>query len=144
MEYYIFSNYYENHEPQSCFSKTFVSLWNGWLGKDDLHKLDQVSEAEWRRFNDWLREIARDYLFYLPDFERQALTPVDNVELLLVDFQRSQNKTSDQFIRLVIPELECIITEDWDYTYIVWHKNNGALERLDPLIRRGGLKSFSE
>ena len=103
-----------------------------------------MSEAEWRRFNDWLREIARDYLFYLPDFERQALTPVDNVELLLVDFQRSQNKTSDQFIRLVIPELECIITEDWDYTYIVWHKNNGAVEMLEPMIQKAGLERFSE
>jgi len=144
MEYYIFSNYYENHEPQSCFSKTFVSLWDGWLGQENLHKLDQVSEAEWHRFNDWLRELTRNFSVYVPDFEQQALKPVDNVELLLVDFQSSQNKTSDQFIRLVIPELECIITEDWDYTYIVWHKNNGAVEMLEPMIQKAGLKRFSE
>lgn len=37
-------------------------------------------------------------------------------------------KDSSLFLKLVLPELGCIISEEWDYTYIVWHQNNGALE----------------
>jgi hypothetical protein len=40
------------------------------------------------------------------------------------------------------PELGCVVTEEWDYTYIIWHKNNGAVEKLAPFIKKAKLKHF--
>lgn len=53
-------------------------------------------------------------------------------------------KDSSLFSKYIIPELECVITEEWDYTYIIWHKNNGAVEALIPYILDSKLLHFSD
>ena len=55
----------------------------------------------------------------------------------------SMNKTTDKFSIYVIPELECIISEDWDYTYIIWYTNKTVIEKLQPFIEKSGLYHFS-
>ncbi len=52
------------------------------------------------------------------------------------------NKDDSLFSRYVLPELDCVVTEEWDYTYIIWHKNNGAVEKLAPFITKAKLKHF--
>ncbi|KZM41041.1 hypothetical protein OA92_15885 [Marinomonas sp. SBI22] len=140
----MFSDYFEEWEVKPEYSKEFISLWSGWLGKENYHKLDEVTENEWGRFNSFLKSISKKYSIEKVDFEAQSITKVDNIETLLSSYSESMNKDSSMFTNIVLPELECVISEEWDYTYIIWHKKNGAVEALSPLIESDGLKHFHD
>jgi len=43
----IYRHFFERGEVRPDFTKEYISLWPGWLGKDRLHLLDEVSETEW-------------------------------------------------------------------------------------------------
>ena len=140
----MFSDYFEEWEVKPEYSKEFISLWSGWLGKENYHKLDEVTENEWDRFNSFLKSISEKYSIEKVDFEAQSITKVDNIETLLSSYSESMNKDSSMFTNIVLPELECVISEEWDYTYIIWHKKNGAVEALSPLLESDGLKHFHD
>ena len=140
----MFSDYFEDWEIKSEYSKEFVSLWKGWLGKDQCHKFDEVTEVEWARFNGLLRNLFVDFLLEAADCEKQSLTKISDIESVLSSYQESMNKESSEFIKLVMPDLECVISEEWDYTYIIWHKNNGAVETLAPYIKSSKLEHFHD
>jgi hypothetical protein len=140
----MFSDYFEEWEVKPEYSKEFVSLWSGWLGAENYHKLDEVTENEWSRFNTLLRNIANDFELEVANFENQRLTKVVDVNSLLSTYKKSMSKDSSEFINIVVPTLECVITEEWDYTYIIWHKNNGAVEALSPYIKAAHLEHFHD
>ncbi len=140
----MFSDYFEDWEVKPEYSKQFVSLWSGWLGAENCHKLDEVTADEWSRFNDLLRNIANDFELELANFEDQSLIHIVDVESVLSTYEESMSKTSSEFINVVVPALGCVISEEWDYTYIIWHKNNGAVEALDPYIKAACLEHFHD
>jgi len=140
----MFREYFEEWKVRPEYSKEFVSLWKGWLGKENYHKLDEVTETEWSRFNKLLRKLGDEYSLELADCENQSLITISDVEQVLSSYDESMNKDSSMFTKLVIPELECIVSEEWDYTYIIWHKNNGAVEKLTPIIESIGLNHFHD
>lgn len=53
-------------------------------------------------------------------------------------------KDASLFSKFIIPDLHCVITEEWDYTYIIWHKNDGAVDALMPYILNSRLYHFSD
>lgn len=140
----MFSKYLEDWENKPGYYKELVSLWSGWLGKDNIGLLDKVTENEWAKFNDWIRNLASDFEIVILDFETKAEQPISNIEEVLSDYKTSMNKDSSQFIELGIPALGCVISEEWDYTYIIWHQKNGAVEELIPYIKKAGLKHFHD
>lgn len=140
----MFSDYFEDWEVKPEFSKQFVSLWSGWLGAENCHKLDEVTADEWSRFNDLLKNIANDFALELANFEDLSLIHIVDVESVLSTYEESMSKTSSEFINVVVPALGCVISEGWDYTYIIWHKNNGAVEALDPYIKAACLEHFHD
>lgn len=123
----MFSKYFEDWNIKPDYSKEFVSLWSGWLGEENYYKLDEVTENEWMRFNDWLRVLAKNFSIESVDCKNQSTSKVKDIESVLVGYEESMNKDSTLFTKLVIPELDCVISEEWDYTYIIWHKDNGAV-----------------
>lgn len=140
----MFSDYFEDWEVKPEYSKEFISLWKGWLGQDNCHKLDEVTEGEWARFNELLRILASDFSLKVANCENQSLTKISDIESVLSSYEESMNKESSEFTKLVIPDLGCVISEEWDYTYIIWHKNNGAVEALAPYIKAANLESFHD
>jgi hypothetical protein len=74
----------------------------------------------------------------------EAIQNIDDIGITLSSYKESMNKDSSQFSKYAIPELDCIFTEEWDYTFILWHKNNGAVEALKPLITKAGLYHFHD
>lgn len=140
----MFSKYFEGWEIKPGYTKEFVSLWPGWLGQENLHKLDEVTEDEWARFNEWVRSLAKDFTLELVDYKSQSTTGITDIENVLSDYKASMNKESSMFTTLVLPELGCVVSEAWDYTYIIWHVNNGAVEILSSYIEKSGLKHFHD
>ena len=140
----MFGKYFEDWEVKSEYSKEFVSLWNGWLGKENYHKLDEVTEIEWNRFNALINALAKDFDLEVANCENHSLTKVSELESVLSTYEESMNKDPSEFTKLVIPDLDCVISEEWDYTYIIWHKNNGAVEALSPYIKASSLEHFHD
>jgi len=126
------------------FDKEYVSIFEGWLGEENLHQLDEVTEGEWSKFNNLLRLLDQKYRLHIADLESRVCREVDDIDSILENYAENMDKESVQFTRIVIPELNAVYTEDWDYTWILWHKNNGAVEAFSPLIKRAGLNHWQD
>ena len=140
----MYSKYFLDLEVNPEFDKEFISLFDGWLGKDNLHKLDEVTENEWRGFNALIKLISENYDVAQADCGSQSICDIGDINEVISTYREAMDKDSSQFTKLVIPALGCVLTEDWDYTYILWHKENGALEALTPLINKAGLYHFHD
>ena len=140
----MISKYFEEWEVKSEFEKEFISIFNGWLDKENMHKLDEVKENEWSKFNDLVHEIYNKYKIIIVDLNKNNYKTAKNKGEITETYTSSINKDASQFSKFIIPELECVLTEEWDYTYILWHKNNGAKEAIAPLITKVGLFNFNE
>lgn len=140
----MYSKYLEDGEIKPEYLKTFISIFDGWLGESNLHKLDEVTVNDWSKFSYLIRKIAQAYEVQKVDFETESFIPVNDAEGLLSSYEESMNKDSSDFTRLFIPSLDCIITEDWDCTYILWCSNPESVQKLKPLIEEAGLYSFRD
>ena len=140
----MYSEYFQASELRPEFKKEFISLFDGWLGEDNFHKIDEVTESEWQRFNDLIKLLSERHALALADTQAHSTRELGSIDEILCNYEEAMNKDSGQFTKLVVPKLQCVITEDWDYTYILWHKGNGALEALKPLINTAGLYHWHE
>ena len=139
----MYHSYFNQFEPKNDFTKEFISLWDGWLGTENYHKLDLVTDKEWSRFNKFITIVSETFKVMQVDCNSETLIEIDCIQSTLSNYIDSMNKDASLFSKYVLPELGCIITEEWDYTYILWHKNNGAIEKLSPLIKKVKLAHFS-
>ena len=140
----MFEKYYSQGEIRSEFCKEYISLWSGWLGKEKLHLLDLVTKKEWEQFNSLILAISNNFDVGTADRNSQTISVPPDIRSTFKSHVDSLNSSADSFAQYVIPQLECVITEDWDYTYILWHQDNGALQALQPFIAGCQLKHFSE
>lgn len=139
-----YHEYFDGCEIKPEFDKEFISLWPGWLGEESLHQMNEVTKEEWSRFNLLLHSLAEEYEIKITDCDVENISKVENIENTFSTYEESMNKDSSLFTQYVLPGLGCVISEDWDYTYIIWHKNNGAVEALSPFIAKAGLNHFHE
>lgn len=138
----MYSQYfYDEENVRADFRKRFISLWPGWLGKENHHKLDEVTKEDWERFNHFLELVGERFQFVV--CEEKKLVPLLNVDSILFSYEEYLQKEPTQFHTLVIPELGCVISEDWDYTFIIWHKDSNATSVLEPYVQAARLCSFS-
>lgn len=139
----MYHQYFEDWEVKSDFKKEFVSLWADWLGEKDSHKLDEVTENEWQRFNQLLVLLSQDYILQEAVCAKEELVTINNISTALSSYKESMNKDASEFSKIVIPDLDCVITEEWDYTYIVWYKDAQAIIKLAPYIKAANLCHFA-
>lgn len=140
----IYDVFFEHGEVRPVFRKEYISLWSGWLGKERLHLLDEVSEDEWQRFNHMLIGAFGTFRMGVVNRTVETVEFPKQIEPLLSDHREAMHKDASQFAQFVIPELDCVISEDWDYTYVLWHRGTGALEAMKPLLSKAKLKHFSD
>ena len=140
----MYERYFEGFEVKPAFEKEYVSLWAGWLGLENCYRLDMVTEEEWSRFNCMIEMVSRSFRVGVADPLNETVLFPAHIEGYLSDYKKSMNKSSDEFDRFVIPDLDCVITEEWDYTYIRWHRRNGAVIALEPYILASKLFHFSD
>lgn len=138
----MYCQYFQEWDVRPEFQKEFISLWNGWLGPENLHKLDEVKESEWERFNHLLGLIFALYEIFIANHEECSCKKVAHADELMKTYEEAMTEDASKFTSLVIPELGCVLTEDWDFTYIIWHKNGVAVEALAPLIEQVKLLHF--
>lgn len=139
----IYDAFFERGEVRPDLRKEYISLWSGWLGKERLHLLDEVSEEEWSRFNRMLLAAFGAFRMGVVDHSTGTVEFPSRLEPFLSDHEKYMRKDASQFSQFVIPALDCVITEEWDYTYILWHRDMGALEAIRPLLVGARLQHFS-
>lgn len=115
-----YSQYFVDCEIKPKFEKELVSLWPGWLGEENLHKLNEVTEKHWSRFNDFIRLISNKFKVEILDCESETISNAHDIENTLSTHEDSMEKTASQFSNYVLPELGCVVSEDWDYIYILF------------------------
>ena len=140
----MYGEYFLDGEIRSEYLPEYISLWPTWLGKDRLHELDAVAEADWKKFNNFIRLLAKSLDVWFVDRESETMGRVEDIENTLSTYEASMSKTATNFSRYVLPSLSCVIAEEWDYTYILWHKGGRAVEQLQPIIAECGLYSFAD
>jgi hypothetical protein len=140
----IYDAFFEDGEVRPDFRKEFISLWPGWLGIERLHLLDEVGVDEWLRFNRMLLLAFENFRMGIVDHAVGSVEFPARLEPFLSDYQESRQKGADQFSQFVIPALDCVITEEWDYTYILWYREPRALEAVKPLLSEAKLQHFSQ
>ena len=138
-QYFKADEYAEFH---SDFQMEFISLWKGWLGLANLHKLDEVKVTEWDRFNELTVLLYEEYELLVANPDERTLRRVVELSEIVQSYETHRNKGPGEFTKLIIPELDCAITEEWDYTYIIWYKDFAAAEALVPLIHKVNLHHF--
>ena len=139
-----YATFFEDGEVRADFRKEYISLWAGWLGEGRLHLLDKVSDGEWLRFNRWLLAVFQAFGIGVVNRKAEAIEFPARLEPLLNDRAEAIQKDASQFSWFVIPALDCVITEEWNYTYILWHRDRRALEALKPLLSDANLHHFSD
>ena len=139
----MISEYFDDWEVKDDFSQEFISLWEGWLGRDDFYKLDEVTELEWKGFNQLIKFMHSKYEMYAVDIENEEISKLVDLNNYLPSYTEDMGRGEINFTTIIIPSLNVVLAETWDYTYILYHKKNGALEELKPLIKKSDLFSFS-
>lgn len=137
-----FSDYFNDSEVKNGFKKEFISLWTAWQGKENYHKLDDVVESDWKKFSNLIINISKHYEILIADLDKTKLIKIDNIEKTLSSYKEYLNKPCTQFSNYVIPQLNCVLEEHWDYTYILWYKNYETVEKLSFIIEESGLFHF--
>jgi hypothetical protein len=132
----MISEYFEDWKIKSEFKPEYISLWDSWLGTENYPKLNEVTELEWSRFNNLVKLVYSEYELYSVDFQLKNMIKVENIEIYLPSYKDAMSRDSSKFTKLIIPELSAVLAEDWDFTYIFWHKNNGAKEKLSPYVKK--------
>lgn len=140
----IYEVFFDHGEVRPVFRKEYISLWSGWLGEERLHLLDDVCAQEWSRFNQMLLAAFGAFRMGVVNHEAETIEFPARLEPLLSDHQESMGKDASQFSQFVIPALDCVISEEWDYTYILWHRGTRALEAIKPLLSKAQLQHFSD
>lgn len=140
----IYNTFFRHGEVRPEFRKEYISLWPGWLGKERLHLLDEVGEEEWLRFNRMLLATFEAFRMGVVDHSSETVKFPERLDPLLTDHQEAMKKDASHFFQFVIPALNCVITEEWDYTYILWYRSIGALEAIKPHIFEARLEHFSD
>jgi hypothetical protein len=140
----VYEHFFEHGEVRPDFSKEYISLWSGWLGKERLHLLDEVTEDKWLRFNQMLLAAFGNFRMGMVNHAAEAVDFPAQLEPFLDCYDKYSQKDGSRFLQFAIPELDCLLTEDWDFTYILWHRNAGALEAIEPLLTEAGLRHFSD
>jgi len=140
----MYEKYFIDGDVKPEFRTEYISLWPHWLGKENCHLRDKVTEFEWKRFNSFIEAVSNKFKVGLIDISEEAVNFPSKITSTFSDFHDSQNQDASLFSKYLLPELGCLITEEFDFTYILWHRNNGALEALRPLIIAAELQHFSD
>lgn len=130
----MIDQYFEDYEVKDDFHKEFITLWDGWLGRDKFHLLDEVTEKEWLRFHELVKDLFEEFELYKVNLEMGACDKVNSLSEVEESYNESMNKGSGDFFKFIIPELNVVLTEEYDFTWILWYKDISALKVVSSKI----------
>ena len=127
--------------------KVAISVFNRWLGKDNLHLIDCRSNKEreernsrmlcfWKSIYNSTNVYSYESISQKPDSQKINFVRYVNKEAYLKDCAYNPEKTSDQFQFVILPEFEALYYENWDDTNVLWYTSK---EKIEPLLEQVGI-----
>ena len=143
-------NTLENYTHDHLDSKIAISVFDRWLGIDNLHLLDCKSieervERDTRMLCFWNSVFESTNVYTYESSSQQAdsqkITFMHYVEKesYLEDCKSRPDKSSDQFQFIILPEFQAIYQESWDDTNIMWFVSRKKIEPLLEQVNACGL-----
>ena len=122
-------------------NKVAISVFNRWIGRDDLQLLDCKSHEEREERNARMLCFwesiyeSTDVYTYRSTSQQPASQEITFMRYLnkasyLNDCAYSSEKTSNQFQFVVILEFQAIYSENWDDTNILWYVSRKKLNHF--------------
>ena len=138
----MIEKYFDDYQVKVKYKKRFISLFNGWLGEENLKKLDLVTKTDWQKFNILLELLDQEFNLYKVNLAKNECKKILHISSVFGVF--NEDKSSDEFIQIIIPKLDIVLTEEWDYTYIIWYKEKDSLSIMQKYVQEAGLYSFED
>ena len=122
---------YALEEPS--FPRKFISIFGQWLGKENLERLDckdelERAERDERLLAHWTQVFDGTPVYRFVDGKVRCET---DRGAFLDACRNKPDKTSEDFMFVLLPELGAYYKEDWDDTNVVWYSD---LQRIQPLF----------
>lgn len=130
------------------YQMIFVSVFDHWLTQDefepDIHTDDPKEIAERRNklknfiiglFNmtptfSWKTKRKNRFFLYPLETEKQILNKCEI---------QNQHGESGQRYDIILPELKAVYSEEWDWTNIIWFRDQEKIQPLIELAKKSGL-----
>lgn len=126
------------------FTYLAISVFEGWLGKENYHLLENVSDAvdserkaRFKLFHQSLFQEAEIYRFYFKGVSGKNI--LYKSFLTAESFYEYCGSECSNNIALVIPKYECIYVGGFDYTNIIYYKSTEKIAELIRLVQLSGL-----
>jgi hypothetical protein len=137
-------------EHPSQYEYRAISIFDDWLGKDNLHKLDTATKADYDARSEPLKRFSE---LLLRDTEALGIAvgePLDVSAPSIFAFSSPEeaqryarpstwDAESTNFFRLLLPELKAIYLESWDFTNALFLLNLSCLPRIHEVAANAGV-----
>ena len=70
------------------------------------------------------------------NLERESINKLEDIDKYSPTYEEDMDRGQMNFSTINIPSLNAVLEETWDFTYILYHENNGTVESLKPLIKK--------
>ena len=126
----------------------FVSVFDGWLKPEEVSRLEEIEPEEWQRFWHFSDLLAGRFTLWALDKEAGSMRPFDFGRDGRSGWYSDEGGSwgghfspYDPAI-LYVAELDCVIEEHFDYTSLVWHRDEEAISALRTAVEEAGLYVF--
>ncbi|MBU2950019.1 hypothetical protein KO493_04835 [Tamlana agarivorans] len=137
-----------HEKDETDYQMIFVSVFDHWLTQDEFQPeihTEDAKEIKIRReklqnfviglFNltqTFTSEIKRKNQFFIYQFETKK-------QLLNKCEIQNQNGESGQRYDIILPEFQAVYSEEWDWTNIIWFRDQEKIKPLIELAKKSGL-----
>lgn len=90
----------------------------------------------WETFNQLVRLLHSEYEMFAVNLERESINKLEDIDKYSPTYEEDMDRGQMNFSTINIPSLNAVLEETWDFTYILYHENNGTVETLKPLIKK--------
>ena len=130
------------------YQMIFVSVFDHWLTQDEFQtEIHTENENELRirrqnlqNFINGLFEITPTYSWKIKRKNRLFIYRFDTLNKIQkkCDIPNQHGETGQRY-DIILPEVQAVYSEEWDWTNIIWFRDKKKIEPLIELVKKSGL-----
>lgn len=135
------------------YQMIFVSVFDHWLTQNEFEPhihTEDLKEILTRRNNlqnfiMGLFEMTPTYTWKIKRKKRFFIYPLETLEQILNKCNiQSQHGETGQRYDIILPELQAVYSEEWDWTNIIWFRDKKLIQPIIELAEKCGLYILKE
>ena len=135
------------------YQPIFVSIFDHWLTPDEfqpeIHTQDKGElnqrREKFKNFNVGLYNLTNIYSWKNKRHKRFFIYPFTSLNQLTKKYNiEDQHGESGRRYDIIIPDLDAVYSEEWDWTNIIWFRDREKINPLINLAKESGLHILEE